>query len=310
MDFITVLIYYVAPLFCSTRLGLFIIFLLATCNMIVQRYNINFAVVCMHQPIDLSTEIILLPSDSINTTFENDGDASSLNLTSSRASKSSENPEFPKMEKGCPVGSRKKNSSDPNNEQIHLSKGPSLFNWSKETQGSTIAAFYYGIVISQIPSSSLVDKYGAKKILILSQLLLSILSIVNPILARVGPEFLFVSRFFQGVVNGPALPAINVLAARWCGSTERSLLMGISGAGFALAAAVVYPISAFFCEYCGWDWIFYFAGGTGLLWCLLAYLTVFEWPEHHPRIQKRELSFLQKHRAVQYGGPKPEVVHK
>lgn len=103
------------------------------------------------------------------------------------------------------------------------------------------------------------------------------------------------------------MPAINVLATRWCADMERSFLLGITYAGFGLATAIVYPISAFFCEHMSWEWIFYFAGGTGLIWCVAAFFLVYEWPENHPRIKMAELQFIQKHRAVQYGGTKRQV---
>lgn len=102
------------------------------------------------------------------------------------------------------------------------------------------------------------------------------------------------------------MPALNVLATRWSPEMERSFLLGIGYAGFGLAAAID-PITAFFCENTGWEWSFYFYGGTGLLWSIAAYFLIFEWPENHPRIKMEELNYIQTHSAVQYGNNK-EVI--
>jgi predicted MFS family arabinose efflux permease len=56
------------------------------------------------------------------------------------------------------------------------------------------------------------------------------------------------------------MPAMSSLSSRWYADVERSSMMGIAYAGFGLATAVAYPISAFFCEFTGWPELFYFAG--------------------------------------------------
>lgn len=272
---------------------------MASCNMIVQRFNVNFALVCMHKSIPLA-DVPTLTADMSPVNFTNLTITSESPFEDQIVNASITNLHI-RGENGCPTGPLKTSniSVDENS--------TSEFSWSKETQGSIIAAFYYGLAISQIPSAWMVDRFGSKRSLLLSQFLLSALSIINPITAKSGATFLFVVRFLQGIVNGPALPAINVLSARWSGSMERSLLVGIFAAGFSLATAIVYPICAFFCENSGWPGIFYFAGGSGLLWCLVACFTIYEWPEDHPRIGSKELRFIQKFRAVHYGGPKQEV---
>ncbi|ODN06087.1 Sialin [Orchesella cincta] len=316
-----------APLVGSTRLTLFVIFLLATCNFVLQRFNINFGIVCMHRPLinhDLhnshhflnETHILenvttgssgeILESSSLVigdlNSIEIEDDAHPPNESSWLSSAERDGVEVHKIIKEkCGEGVDRRKSS-------HDSDYKGQFDWSKDTKGGIIAAFYYGLTLSQIPGGWFVDRFGAKSAIMFSQLFLSILSMVNPMAAKLGPEYMFVARLLQGVANGAAMPAINVLATRWCADMERSFLLGITYAGFGLATAIVYPIAAFFCENMGWEWIFYFAGGTGLLWCVIAYFLVFEWPENHPRIKMQELQFIQKHRAVQYGGTKRQVV--
>lgn len=56
------------------------------------------------------------------------------------------------------------------------------------------------------------------------------------------------------------MPAISSLSSRWFADVERGFMLGIAYAGFAIATAVAYPISAFFCEFTGWAYLFYFGG--------------------------------------------------
>jgi len=59
------------------------------------------------------------------------------------------------------------------------------------------------------------------------------------------------------------MPSVNVLAARWSGSSERGFLLSIAYAGYSLGSAVIYPVAAFACENFGWEYTFYITGW----WC-------------------------------------------
>lgn len=311
MHYCSTLTEFAAPVLLSTRLLLFVSFFLCVINFLIQRFNINFAVVCMHTPrspyedsltlnhtqhISIPTHDHHLLDDLGLASLETEYDDVLITETTTTLPKSSD---------GCPEGPMKKvNDTKQFEERSHLYE----FDWSKETQSNIIAAFYYGHTFAQIPGGWLVDRFGCKVVMIWSQLLLSILTILNPMAAKLGPQVIFVLRMFQGVANGATMPAINVLAIRWCGTLERSLLLGIAYAGFGLGTAIVYPVCAFLCENMGWEWTFYAPGGTGILWCVSAMFLIFEWPENHPRIGKEELNFLQKNRAVHYGGEKRQVV--
>lgn len=62
--------------------------------------------------------------------------------------------------------------------------------------------------VTQIPGGWFVDRFGAKSAILTSQLFLSILSLVNPIAANLGPEYMFVARLLQGVANVRKEPVV------------------------------------------------------------------------------------------------------
>lgn len=287
---------------------LFFVFLTATSNLVFQRFNINMGVVCMHKP--RSPEVLHNSSSSFH-----DVKQSELGILSKNANDDWSNQTSIDLPEGKSNNSEESHmklsvstcSTRMKTAQSNISNNDSEFSWSSEKQGTVMAAFYYGIAASQLPSAWFVDKLGARRALLLSQFIFSILSLVNPISAKIGAGCMFFVRFLQGALAGPTLLSTNVLTTRWCGSMERGFLLALTAAGFSTAAALVYPISAFLCENIGWRWIFYFPAATGLLWCFVGYFMVFEWPEEHPTIQLEELQFIQQYRAVQYKGPKPEV---
>lgn len=78
------------------------------------------------------------------------------------------------------------------------------------------------------------------------------------------------------------------------------MLMGIAYGGFVISAATTFPICAFLCENFGWEFIFYVTGLVGIIFLLISYFLVYDWPETHPRISSVELEYLRKTRSVPY----------
>lgn len=71
-----------------------------------------------------------------------------------------------------------------------------------------ILSHFMSMYVTQIPGGWFVDRFGAKSAILTSQLFLSILSLVNPIAANLGPEYMFVARLLQGVANVRKEPVV------------------------------------------------------------------------------------------------------
>ncbi|XP_021945378.1 sialin isoform X2 [Folsomia candida] len=285
----------------SARLTLALLCMFATWNFMFQRLTINFGLVCM-----VKTPALMAVPDLNFTLQNNDNNTSSLfgetTLGGDEVDIVDLSPNI-HTDSDCPVV-KKKNETGENSARFDLGE----FEWSRDTLGWILASFYYGFVISQIPGGWCADRFGSKGALIWSGGLLSVLTMLIPPASYLGPEYLVGLRFISGIANGASMPAISSLSSRWFADVERGFMLGIAYAGFGTATAMAYPISAFFCEYAGWPQLFYFAGSIGLFWCVLTYFLVFEWPEDHPRISPKEVQYIQKHRAVQYGGPTRQKV--
>ena len=60
------------------------------------------------------------------------------------------------------------------------------FDWNPEEQGIVLGSFYYGFIITQIPGGILCEKLGSKWIIGLATFVSGILTILNPLAARIG----------------------------------------------------------------------------------------------------------------------------
>jgi len=73
------------------------------------------------------------------------------------------------------------------------------FSWDEETQGILLSAFYYGYIITHIPGGFLAQKFGGKFTTAYAIFSTSTLTLLTPIVARLGSTHLMVLRFTEGL---------------------------------------------------------------------------------------------------------------
>ena len=169
------------------------------------------------------------------------------------------------------------------------------FNWDKGVQTSTLAAFFYGYLSTQLMAGMISDKYGGKAGILGGVLLLSASTLAIPESARFDPRMVFLIRVFQGAVSGFAFPSVYGLIGDWTSPTERATLSTLVFAGVPIACLVNYPLASFLCQSGidgGWPMVFYVPGFIGFVWCLICYFVVYSNPSQHPRISAEEKNFL------------------
>jgi len=89
---------------------------------------------------------------------------------------------------------------------------------------------------------------------------------------------------------------MHALLARWLPPLERSKMGGFVYAGSQMGTVIAMPLCGFlissgFME--GWPSVFYVMGIGGIFWFVLWTIFVFNSPAVHPRIEARELSYIQ-----------------
>jgi ACS family hexuronate transporter-like MFS transporter len=102
---------------------------------------------------------------------------------------------------------------------------------------------------------------------------------------------LAVSRFLLGVGEGGGFPASSKAVSEWFPARERSIAFGLFNTGSSIGSVIAVPMFSFIMIALGWRWVFFVAGGLGLLWSL--YWAFFYWlPHEHPRITPEELELI------------------
>ena len=83
--------------------------------------------------------------------------------------------------------------------RAHISLQYPDFTWERQTQGVILGSFFYGYIFTQIPGGWLATKFGGKRIFLIGIGATSVLTILTPILTRVGTGFLISTRILEGL---------------------------------------------------------------------------------------------------------------
>ena len=107
--------------------------------------------------------------------------------------------------------------------------------WSQKNQGIILWCYFWGYLLTQIPSGYLSSRYGVKYLFGLSILLSSVLTLLIPLSANIHWILFSMVRFFIGFCHGTAWPSITVIIAHWAPKYERGKLMAFINAGSAFS---------------------------------------------------------------------------
>ena len=76
------------------------------------------------------------------------------------------------------------------------------------------------------------------------------------------------------------------------GPLERSRLAAVAFSGSYVGTVLALPVSGLLAQHLGWEWIFYFFGILGLVWCIGWMYIVKDNPEEDRNITDQELEYL------------------
>ncbi|EFP09207.1 hypothetical protein CRE_25315 [Caenorhabditis remanei] len=169
------------------------------------------------------------------------------------------------------------------------------FDWDKKTTGMVLSSFFYGYIGSQIIGGHLASRYGGKRVVFITILGSSLLTLANPVAARTSEYALAILRAAIGFLQGATFPAMHTMWSVWGPPLELSVLTGVTYAGAQIGNVIVLPLSGFLCQYGfdgGWPSIFYILGVFGVIWCAVWWYISSDKPATHPRISKEEKQYI------------------
>ncbi|XP_023217578.1 uncharacterized protein LOC111619972 [Centruroides sculpturatus] len=171
------------------------------------------------------------------------------------------------------------------------------FAWSQTIQGIVLGSFYYGYTFAQFFGGWISVLVGAKRILISTLLVTSILILLTPSAARLSFVMVICVRFINGLCQGLTYPAVYTLLGRWAPMQERSTLITICTSGNQFGTILAMSLTGFLCQYGfagGWPSAFYVFGIMGCVLTSFLIYFIYESPSVHPRISTKELKYLKK----------------
>nr|XP_042911231.1 putative inorganic phosphate cotransporter isoform X1 [Parasteatoda tepidariorum]XP_042911232.1 putative inorganic phosphate cotransporter isoform X2 [Parasteatoda tepidariorum] len=170
------------------------------------------------------------------------------------------------------------------------------FDWDSQIQGQILGSFFYGYLFTQIPGGILAEKCSAKWVTGFGILVTAIFTLLTPLAARWSIWTLMAARVIEGLASGVVPPAMTVMISQWSPKNERSRITTAICVGIMVGTVITNPITGILCEspiFGGWPSAFYIFGSLGCVWFLLWAVLVYESPETHPFITKKELTFIQ-----------------
>ncbi|KAL3098598.1 hypothetical protein niasHT_022834 [Heterodera trifolii] len=149
------------------------------------------------------------------------------------------------------------------------------YGWNKTDSGTILSCFFWGYAFTQLIAGSCADLVGGERILPVSTLVWSLLTLCTPQLFDIAYwtnspllVLLFV-RVSTGVGQGFHLPSMASMISRHLTASEKGRVFGICLAGSHLGTVVAGGVGSVLLEWFGWRSLFHFVGILSILWCLM-----------------------------------------
>lgn len=165
--------------------------------------------------------------------------------------------------------------------------------WTELDYANIIFVFQATYACGQLFAGRLIDTIGVRMGYALSVIVWSIAAMGHGLVRSVfGFEFM---RGALGIAEGGNFPAAIKTVSNWFPKRERALATGIFNAGSNVGAMITPLVVPWITTAYGWEAAFFFTGGVGLLW-VIAWLLLYQQPEHHRRLSQGERNYIESNR--------------
>jgi MFS family permease len=135
--------------------------------------------------------------------------------------------------------------------------------------GYLSSAYNWSYALLQLPSGLLLDRFGVRRVGIVSTVIWSIASFAAAISGGVGA--LFASRLLLGIGEAPTFPAYAKATGYWFPKNERSLATAMFDSMAKFSSAIGIPILGLLLLHFGWRWNFAATGVISVVFLALFY---------------------------------------
>jgi len=152
------------------------------------------------------------------------------------------------------------------------------FHMSDITFGILLGAYNWTYAICQIPSGVLLDRFGVRRVGIVSTFLWSVASFAAALAQGIGG--FFTARFLLGVGEAPTFPANAKAIGYWFPPEKRSFATSLFDGAAKFSPAIGVPLIGLLLLHIGWRLSFAATGLISLLYFLL-FFAIYRDPQKH-----------------------------
>jgi sugar phosphate permease len=163
--------------------------------------------------------------------------------------------------------------------------------------GYLSSAYNWSYALLQLPSGLLLDRFGVRRVGIVSTVIWSIASFAAAISGGIGA--LFASRLLLGIGEAPTFPAYAKATGYWFPKNERSLATAMFDSMAKFSSAIGIPILGVVLLHFGWRWNFAVTGVISVLFLALFY-AFYRNPSEDKLLSSAEREYILR------GGAQPE----
>ncbi len=165
------------------------------------------------------------------------------------------------------------------------------------TFGYLLSAYSWTYAALQLPSGVVLDRFGVRKVGLISTFLWSVASFCSAAASSVGA--FFVARLLLGVGEAPTFPGNSKAVGYWFPDRERSLATAFFDSAAKLGPAIGVPFVGLLLLHFGWRWSFAITAFISLLYLVLFYF-LYRNPGEDAKLSEAERQF------IVHGGSQPE----
>ena len=163
------------------------------------------------------------------------------------------------------------------------------FGISAVTFGFLSSAYNWTYMLLQLPSGLLLDRFGVRRVGVISTLVWSVASFAGAVSTGVGS--LFGARFLLGIGEAPTFPANAKAIGYWFPQSERSLGTAMFDSAAKFSSAIGIPLLGLILVRYGWRWNFAVTGIISLLYFALFFF-VYRNPSEDKLLTDAEREFI------------------
>jgi len=163
--------------------------------------------------------------------------------------------------------------------------------------GYLLSAYNWTYAALQIPSGLLLDRFGVRRVGIVSTIIWSVASFGAAVSTGIGS--LFCARLLLGIGESPTFPGNAKATGYWFPKSERSLATATFDSMAKFASAIGVPILSLLLLHFGWRWNFAATGFLSLVYAGLFY-AYYKNPSSDTKLSSVEREYIRN------GGAQPE----